>query len=485
MLAPETRGAFLSVSESGCRALYQIGERASCAAFLCVFRQPCRQLRVMGCLRIGDLMSNSTMNDPGALPDWWQREKQQRQKRILIFLAVLLALIAYFYYISAQGRVLRVGVNFETADYVAFVRQDKDGKTQIYAVRADGTGLRQLTDKDDKSDKFAPAWTNDGKTLLYVSNRNDVKTRQIYLLGDGDPQQLTYGTGNKDTPVASPDGKHVGFVTQGAIKTVLLNGNEVYQEIPTPQAESHNEAEQQAPEPQGPFLNVGFASDGIGIAGVQALNGENVIVPNQESLGDQVVRVLPNGAKHALILSTGHEVSFAWDPTGERLACSFTEMPIKDKNTQTHLLHGINIYSFESPEKPTVKQMIGALDTSIEPKNIAWSPDGKMIAFEGWAFKGEGVRELRGLLVMPITETPVALPPGAQDQVHYMVPASAEGRPQHPRWSPDGARLLYEMARPDGNTDIWVINADGTNPINLTKGVGNNMQGAWSPAHRK
>jgi Tol biopolymer transport system component len=66
-----------------------------------------------------------------------------------------------------------------------------------------------------------------------------------------------------------------------------------------------------------------------------------------------------------------------------------------------------------------------------------------------------------------------------------MVPVGPLGLPQNPRYSPDGSRLLYELQRPDGKHDLWIINADGTNQINLTKGQGDNMDGSWSPAHRK
>jgi Tol biopolymer transport system component len=54
-----------------------------------------------------------------------------------------------------------------------------------------------------------------------------------------------------------------------------------------------------------------------------------------------------------------------------------------------------------------------------------------------------------------------------------------------PRWSPDGSRLLYELILPNGKHDLCVINKDFTNPINLTKGVGDNTQGVWSPAAKK
>lgn len=46
-------------------------------------------------------------------------------------------------------------------------------------------------------------------------------------------------------------------------------------------------------------------------------------------------------------------------------------------------------------------------------------------------------------------------------------------------WSPDGARLLYVAAGVDGATDIWVVDADGRNPRNLTAAAGDDFQPSW------
>ena len=48
---------------------------------------------------------------------------------------------------------------------------------------------------------------------------------------------------------------------------------------------------------------------------------------------------------------------------------------------------------------------------------------------------------------------------------------------RNPRWSPDGARLLF-----DSGDDIWVINRDGTGLRNLTQSAGSvEGDGQWSP----
>ncbi len=427
----------------------------------------------------------------GALPDWWAREKRRRQLWTLIFLLLLLTLIGIYYWISRQGVVGSVeGVNFDTVNYIAFVRQDKKGETSLYAIRADGSDLRRLTPADDKSNKADPAWTIDGKSLLYASNRNDSSRTQIYLLGGGSPVQLTYGTGSKFAPVASPDGKRVAFVTQGAVKTVNLNGTDVYQVMPVPRAgngqgDDPAAAAKSEMELPGPFRTALFSSDGRGLAGVQDLSvEEGITAPPGVVLGDQVAQAIPSNGSKAKGLDMGREVSLAWEPNGNRLAASYTELQTTDRAGQPVLLSGIRIWSFENPEQPKATDLLVSRGFNLTPKNIAWSPDGALIAFEGWQLKGAGERELRGVIVMDASKSVALATPEQAKAIGYMAPAAPEGRPQRPRWSPDGTRLLFEIVRPDGGTDLAIINADGTNRINLTKGEGSNSQAVWSPQHK-
>ena len=49
-----------------------------------------------------------------------------------------------------------------------------------------------------------------------------------------------------------------------------------------------------------------------------------------------------------------------------------------------------------------------------------------------------------------------------------------------PRWSPDGAKIAFYSGG-DGNSEIYVMDADGGNPINLTKNPADDFVVAWSP----
>ncbi|MCP3906356.1 MAG: hypothetical protein GY715_22265 [Planctomycetes bacterium] len=66
--------------------------------------------------------------------------------------------------------------------------------------------------------------------------------------------------------------------------------------------------------------------------------------------------------------------------------------------------------------------------------------------------------------------------------------SAANAAAMHPAWSPDGSRLVFiTVIDPDNNptdvpqqSDVWVVNIDGTSKTNLTKGQYCNLYPEWS-----
>lgn len=91
-----------------------------------------------------------------------------------------------------------------------------------------------------------------------------------------------------------------------------------------------------------------------------------------------------------------------------------------------------------------------------------WSPDGEQIAFS-------------------------AIPDGdldifVMDAVGQNIrPVTVNNVPDYdPIWSPDGTRLAYTSYSGGAGTDVYVINADGSSPQNLTAGLGSSSSPSWS-----
>ena len=54
------------------------------------------------------------------------------------------------------------------------------------------------------------------------------------------------------------------------------------------------------------------------------------------------------------------------------------------------------------------------------------------------------------------------------------------GADTFPRWSPDGKRIAFVSSR-DGNCEIYVMGADGSSPVNVTRTEFDEVHPSWSP----
>jgi TolB protein len=112
----------------------------------------------------------------------------------------------------------------------------------------------------------------------------------------------------------------------------------------------------------------------------------------------------------------------------------------------------------------------------------SWSPDGEYIAFVSqsgghWSVAlGDGAAsDLRAQGVI-------------NDDI-YLKPIHGLGIQRltdngwifekHPSWSPDGTQIVFCSNREAGRSQIWVMNADGSNPRNLSNDPHNNWDPVW------
>lgn len=93
----------------------------------------------------------------------------------------------------------------------------------------------------------------------------------------------------------------------------------------------------------------------------------------------------------------------------------------------------------------------------------AWSPDGQKIAF---ASDRDGDSEI---YVMN------------NDGSNLVQLTENNGYDGMPRWSPDGKILSFDTDRDGGDWDIYIMNADGSNPKPLTSNSTSDFAASWSP----
>lgn len=106
-------------------------------------------------------------------------------------------------------------------------------------------------------------------------------------------------------------------------------------------------------------------------------------------------------------------------------------------------------------------------DDSELDDSPAWSPDGKRVAFRSYRSGYDG--EI--WVVNADGSAPVNLTPNA-------LPATFDNR--HPDWSPDGRSIVFASTI-GGDWGIWVMNADGTGKRQLTNTPELDAEPAWSP----
>ena len=131
-----------------------------------------------------------------------------------------------------------------------------------------------------------------------------------------------------------------------------------------------------------------------------------------------------------------------------------------------------HIFTTDGTAAGTKLQSTISLSPIVNPGFPTPSPDGKTIVFVGFSaatFGHLGIYTVKadgtGLTTTPL----------------YQNPNSGGVALGQPRWSHDGKYIVHNRVDTSGHSEVWVMNADGTNPRQVTNIPGtNNSDGAFS-----
>jgi len=323
---------------------------------------------------------------------------------------------------------------------IAFV-SDRDGQTDIWSMRTDGSDLRRVT--DDPSQCIIADWSPDGKELLYMSDKRN-QTYQIYLAAwDGRYiRPVTISEGTKDHPTWTSDGKEIAFISAGKVYFKKREGGREEQYLPPPGMA------------QSQFGRLLYTYASWSPNREQLLYIQDTDTNREAYVGDrEFVTSWGAASQKPIGITAARHLSACWMPSGE-LVVGYIDR--KGEN-------GILIADVAAVTAGDIMM----LDEDKGPGKIAVSPDGQKIAFEMWdVVKGTPNRP-SGIYVVDKT--------GRNLQPVLLGPAT------EPSWSPDGKRIACSMMNERGYGDIWVVRVDGSDPVNLTNGEGENRTPRWSP----
>ena len=180
------------------------------------------------------------------------------------------------------------------------------------------------------------------------------------------------------------------------------------------------------------------------------------------------------GVLSAFVTSSMGAYTFILDSSGNILArdgnsdAGFNFQILVPVSSGTYYIH-VEAYRSTTDYTLDVRRFSGASDIATNLTQSVdddwapvWAPDGQRLAFLS---NRDGNTEV---YVMAADGTnPTNLTQNASDD-------------WAPVWAPDGQRLAF-LSNRDGNTEVYVMAADGTNPTNLTQSVDDDWSPVWAP----
>jgi Tol biopolymer transport system component len=179
--------------------------------------------------------------------------------------------------------------------------------------------------------------------------------------------------------------------------------------------------------------------------------GRIVFISSRAGDEEELFTMNADGTDLVQLTTRGNAFFPAWSPDGWRIAFTFAPTEQGDIYVINHDGSGLT-------------QLTSHISSEQAP---SWSPDGTRIAFARSTTK-EGLEDIYVI--------------DADDGGNEVQLTSDPARDFVPAWSPGGSKIAFTSER-DGNLEIYLMNADGSDPVNLTNHLANDVvwPGSWSP----
>lgn len=341
-----------------------------------------------------------------------------------------------------------------------------------------------------------PAWSPDGKWMLYTGEVG--KVRKIFRkdLASGQDSQLTHGDFDELQPAWSPDGKRIAFV-RARQPSVKLQPADVFGwfqdgdiwELDLASGEESKLAENAfnpAYSPDGQHIAVDASWAGprrIWLLDHQGHNPQQITTDTSEEFahfapswspdGKQIVfqnlvrtkfdvRVVTLDSKRMNWVTNDFSINLrpSWSRSGRFIYFS------------SYRSGGINIWRAPVKEDGTINGSLQQVTTGAgQDVEVAVSPDSKRLAYAT-------LRQNADIWKLPVSPE-TGLANGTPDAVISTTREDSRGA-----WSPDSKMIAFNSDRA-GDMNIWLFALADSSTQQLTTGLGGDFQPNWSPDQKR
>lgn len=317
--------------------------------------------------------------------------------------------------ISPDGRWVAYTVT------VADSARDKND-TDVWMASWDGKDNIRIT--STKEGESQPRWSPDGRYLSFLSSRDGSKGGQVWLLDrrGGEATRLTEVKGAVTSYEWSPD----------ATRLALIVGD-------PDDADSGDSTKTKTPKPI-VLDRYHFKQDMEGYLGDKRSH----------------LYVFDIAAKKAELLTPGRyeEANPSWSPDGKLIAFVSDRSPDPDRGINT------DVYVIEARPGAEMRRLTTfAGDDNNTGSKLAWSPDGKSIAYLRGANEAMSIYDQYKVAVVPVT--------GGEPR---LLAESLDRPVTSPRWTADGSAIVF-VVTDDRTQYVARVRATGGPVERLTSGA--------------
>ncbi len=307
----------------------------------------------------------------------------------------------------------------------------------IWISQADGTNNRQLTNFNGQD--ASPMWSPDGQTVFYVSEQADVGNVFRIPSGGGTPVPVTR---HKEESVRnarmSRNGEWMVYEADGDLWVCSTQGEPSSRKVAI---------EAYADDKNNPEQTVTFTQN----------ISEYALSPNEQHVafvvhGELFLMPITGGKARRLTEHAGNDHDLAWSPDGKKLVFVSDRTGSED----------IYLLEHNDPDHPELVRAhqfkVTQLTKDPEPHaGVGFAPDGKRVAFlrggKLWTMNPDG-SDAKAL----VDQTRV---------IEY-------------EWSPDSKWLAYSRMDAAFASELYLVPAGGGTPTNITRYATRNFGMSWS-----